>query len=282
MYYRELWQDNELSQSIATENETESEFENLMITEFSDEIDSSFHIIENQQNMDNSNNDALESSTFFEQLKISLSKAELEKFNKFAYKVNIARLKHNITHEGIAALGHAFIEAMAESISPLLMEAIQRFIDSYHLQKKMIRIHDNYVSPVEYSITKNNVKKKFYYIPIIKILNQLLNFELISIILNESASSSSPYVRAQNLFNKLRLVIYGDDFGLANPLGVGKKTQKVFGLYLDIDNWPIYKTKSEDIPALLFVHRETIDFAGSINEILTPLVEDIIKLKVNF
>ena len=79
----------------------------------------------------------------------------------------------------------------------------------------------------------------------------------------------------------MRLILYGDDFGVVNPIGPSKSHQKIFALYLDIENRPANKrSKTQDIPALIFSNRLSIK-VNNIDTILKPLIQDIIRLQVS-
>lgn len=121
---------------------------------------------------------------------------------------------------------------------------------------------------------------KYYYIPIGKILiNFIVDQTIINNVNNEKLESVSPYVRASGMVNTVRLIIYGDDFGFANPIGVSRRNQKMFSVYLDIDNLAHYHTKVHDLPLVLIANRMAIKEC-SMDSVLAPLVADLKSLEV--
>lgn len=220
-------------------------------------------------------------SRFMKQINDWFTNDEKMLFSKFAPKYILTRIQNNITIEGGKQMAEIFLMACGASTREIYREQILQFVSSLYLQRKYVSTSEVYIAPIERKVFFGSVEAKFYYIPIIKTIKQLLSEELISLILEETEETSSEYIRANNLTNKLRLIIYGDDFTVTNPIGTASKTQKIYAAYLDVDNWPIYKTKSNDIPAIFFVHRNTIDKFDSIDKVLEYAVNDLIKLKVN-
>ncbi|KAI2801989.1 hypothetical protein BLOT_010180 [Blomia tropicalis] len=190
-------------------------------------------------------------------------------------------MENNITVKGGEQMAEVFLTTCGSTIREIYREKLSQFVSSLYLQRKYCSLSEFYVGPIERQVCFGSIEKKFYYVPIIKTIKQLLTDELVSIILEETESSCSEYIRNNNLMNKLRLVLYGDDFTVTNPIGNASKNQKIYAAYLDVDNWPLYKTKAHDIPAVFFVHRNTIDKFDSIDKVLEIAVFDLIKLKTN-
>ena len=220
------------------------------------------------------------SSRFFVQINDMFTNEEKILFSKFAPKFILTRMENNITVKGGEQMAEVFLTTCGSTIREIYREKLSQFVSSLYLQRKYCSLSEFYVGPIERQVCFGSIEKKFYYVPIIKTIKQLLTDELVSIILEETESSCSEYIRNNNLMNKLRLVLYGDDFTVTNPIGNASKNQKIYAAYLDVDNWPLYKTKAHDIPAVFFVHRNTIDKFDSIDKVLEIAVFDLIKLKV--
>ncbi|KAJ6219864.1 hypothetical protein RDWZM_005676 [Blomia tropicalis] len=242
------------------EDEDESEFE--------DYFNDSNEIIDNSL------------SNFFNSLKRELTLLEQKHFDEFAKNYMLERINSNVSVEAGQNILNTVLNSPSLTMNTVYVDKMKQFIRSKFLQNSYVESLDSYIPAREIVVPSfdQNKNKKYYYIPIEKTLKTLLTDELISIILNESASSLSEYVLENNLNNKLRIGLYGDDFTITNPIGASSKKQKIFGLYLDINNWPVYKYHASEIPALIFAHRETIEELESINHILKILVSDIKKL----
>ena len=120
----------------------------------------------------------------------------------------------------------------------------------------------------------------FYYSSVSEIIKiHFVNEQLITNVTTERSEDVSQYVRESDMVNAIRIILYGDDFGFTNPIGSGRRNHKIFALYMDVDNGDRYRTKSEDIPALLICNRKTIK-QTSMDEILSPLIKDLLKLEV--
>lgn len=95
-------------------------------------------------------------------------------------------------------------------------------------------------------------------------VQSLFTPELIQRILNETDENVSPYVRICNFINKVRLLVYGDDFTTTNPLApLSSKTNKVLGLYIDIANRLSFDSAdTESIPVVFLAYREEVKKAS--------------------
>ena len=78
--------------------------------------------------------------------------------------------------------------------------------------------------------------------------------------------------------NKLRLILYGDDLVVVNPLNPKQRNPKKFSLYLDFDN--VVTSRARDFPARILNNRRTIKKSESINSILDLLINNIVKIQV--
>lgn len=79
------------------------------------------------------------------------------------------------------------------------------------------------------------------------------------------------------MVNKLRLIIYADDFQMST-----RSTQKVYSVYIGIDNIYSYQRQNVKI-AMLCYRRDIRDLKdlGGVQNVLKPLVDDLVNLKVN-
>lgn len=122
--------------------------------------------------------------------------------------------------------------------------------------KRLAFYKENYtvIEPTEY-VLDGARNRKFIYVPILRILTELLNRdEVLDKVLQEPANSSSQtgqyrsfydslYYKENHLFAgeefHISLGLYVDDFEICNPLGTSKKKHKVCGIYWVIANLPI-------------------------------------------
>lgn len=137
------------------------------------------------------------------------------------------------------------------------------------------------------------VEKVFYYIPILKTLQEQLKsksiLKMVYLDRNCTQANSNSYledfddglfVRTHPLFsteaNALKLLIYYDDMNVANPM-----TNKVHSLglfyYQLVNINPVYRGKLKSIHLFAISKKEHIKEFG-INELLKPLVDDLKRL----
>lgn len=154
---------------------------------------------------------------------------------EFTLRIIVSVLvKHNcvLTHEVTAALAE-----IVEKTNPLTsLSKSGPFATEY---KRTTYYKDNFkvIEPVEYFLESSS-QKKFFYIPILKVLTELLNHDdILDKILQETADQSGQiktyrdglYCKGNPLLSSKSLSIalgmYIDDYEVCNPLGTSKKKQ---------------------------------------------------------
>ncbi|XP_070406635.1 uncharacterized protein [Nothobranchius furzeri] len=147
----------------------------------------------------------------------------------------------------------------------------------------------SFTEPVEF-ILDSSKKKTFQYVPVLRLLSQLLNTKNIqeTILQNQKQSNASNVYRSlhdgsvfkENEFFsgeelRLPLILYTDDFEVCNPLGTSRKKHKVTAVY-----WVF-----ADIPATLrstlnSIHLAILCKADDVKQygypkVLEPLLKDL-------
>lgn len=215
-----------------------------------------------------------------EEAKYYLSEKEYKDLINYGLDLSYLRITESVTAIALSNIAGYHLANCSEPT--LLNQFRQRLAKSVYLQRSIIHLSTCYLAPTEFilnikEVAGKKISKKYYYISLLKQVEEILeDADLVEDILAENECDFSPYIINNNLVNCLRLVVYSDDFGCSNPLGTAKSTQKVFAAYLDCHNttW----TKANDIRALIFAYRASIKAAGGIDEVLKPLVNDLISL----
>lgn len=219
------------------------------------------------------------SSYFLSDARANLSESDYDLLMDMAMQMNEVRATEVSTDAAFksnCAMVLHFCHMMKLTNHPVF-KYLEQLASSIYLQKKVLQMNSAYVSPREHIAIGGG---KFYYIPIKKVLLNRVDQELAKKVLKESSSNSSRYVKEMGSMNKLRLILYGDDFAVVNPLNPKQRNQKIFSLYLDFDN--AVTSRARDFPALILSNRRTIKMSDSINSILDPLIDDIVKIQVMF
>nr|XP_027203281.1 uncharacterized protein LOC113797144 [Dermatophagoides pteronyssinus] len=209
--------------------------------------------------------------------KDKLNEQEYSKYSKLVRKILSARIKDNIPLPSIIRLLPEFIDGQEmRNIRPYL----DKITRSSYLQYEFIKTMPKFIEPFQCHMFN---RRFYYYIPIKNIIqNYILNEELIELIEQENDENVSEYIKLNGFHKKLRLTIYGDEFGITNPLREYAKKYKVYCLYLDIGNHHQPTTKSKNIHLLMIwsVHDQKLA-KKSYEEIVKPLCEDILDLEKN-
>lgn len=80
--------------------------------------------------------------------------------------------------------------------------------------------------------------------------------------------------------NALAIILYYDDLGVANPLGVNSKAQKLSMFYWSLANIdPQVRSTESSIQLLAIVKTEWLKKKGALRRVLEPFVQDILKLQ---
>ena len=102
--------------------------------------------------------------------------------------------------------------------------------------------------------------------------------DLVKIINQETPENVSQYVRSNEFHGKLRLMIYGDEFGVCRAVRESSDNYKQYVIYIDIDN-RIKNSKIKDIHLVLIWRSSDLKKSGrSLEHVTAPLCDDINKL----
>ncbi|XP_075675866.1 uncharacterized protein LOC142644930 [Dermatophagoides pteronyssinus] len=213
-------------------------------------------------------------SEFLMDVKKTLSDADYALFEATCQRILGDRVLHNATGKSIHYLSSFYLNAFCNN--PTLSNYALRMADSSYLQEKFAMTNPLHIQPKPFRLDN---EKSYYYIPIRELLvKYILNDDLVRIINQETTTNVTPYVRNNGFNGKLRLMIYGDEFGICNPLRDSSKKYKVYVLYLDIDNRQ-YTSKKKDIHLLMIWCPDDLKNSNqSLLDIMSPLSEDFLCL----
>nr|XP_046917524.1 uncharacterized protein LOC124497886 [Dermatophagoides farinae] len=158
-----------------------------------------------------------------------------------------------------------------------LKDYLVRISNSSFLQDKFAMMNPNYIQPKKYSLGDDG--SCFYYIPLMEILvKYILNDDLVKIIRQETSENVSQYVRNNGLHGRLRLMIYGDEFGVCRTVRESSDKYKEYVLYIDVDN-RVQNSKIKDIHLVLIWRSSDLKNSGrSLEHVTAPLCQDIARL----
>lgn len=149
------------------------------------------------------------------------------------------------------------------------------------------------IEPVEY-VLDLPLKKTYVYVPILKLLQRLLNRgDVIDIVLEETGKKSQPghietifdgtHFKENLLLSRVEpsisLGLYIDDFEICNPLGTSKKKHKLCAIYWVLANLPVvYRSSLPNIYLALLCKSVDVRKFGY-DRIVDPLLRDIHQLE---
>ncbi|XP_075677163.1 uncharacterized protein LOC113791568 isoform X1 [Dermatophagoides pteronyssinus] len=210
---------------------------------------------------------------FLNTVRNKLSDSDYAIFDSWCQKFIESRVLFNATIPGL----HNSIPTYASTLSnPDLRYYLTRMADSSFLQEKFAMMDARYIQPKAFYLDNG---KSYYYIPIREILTKyVLNDDLVHIIRQENTDNVSPYVRNNGFHGKLRLMIYGDEFGICNPLRESSRKYKVYVLYLDINNRKFTSKKRDVHLLMIWCPNDLKTSSQSLLDIMSPLSGDLLKL----
>ena len=143
-----------------------------------------------------------------------------------------------------------------------------------------------YVKPVEYLIESS--QHTYMYVPVLTSLQQLLQKRDV----HEKVKESTPHVPGQYFSHcdgshyrenqllsdegdKLSIILYVDDFEIANPLGTSKKIHKICGVYWTLANIPAkYRSVLHSTQLALLCNSNDVRQFGY-QKVFAPLLADL-------
>lgn len=197
---------------------------------------------------------------------------------------NILKEHNCISEELMASLTEAL-----QSANPLSLLSREGSLGTEFKRQAFYRHNFTVVEPVEYVLSRQKRSHTVVYVPILKLLSELLKREevLHELRVNKPAEQSGHFTscldgdyfkRNQILSHEdvsLCNTLYIDDFEICNPLGTSRKKHKVCGVYWVLANLPRkYKSSLSSIYLALLCKTEHIKIYGY-NSVLEPLIKDI-------
>jgi len=161
--------------------------------------------------------------------------------------------------------------------------------------KQYYRNHFNIVDPVEF-ILDAKAKKSFHYVPLLKVLQQLLNQkDVLSKVFEKRRQQSVSdqlhyrfFEDGQHFKNnaflsgdelRISLCLYIDDFEICNPLGTSRKTHKLCAVYWILGNLPPGSHSSLASIYLAILCKTNDVKTYGYNRIFEPLLQDLVTLE---
>lgn len=194
--------------------------------------------------------------------------------------------EHNCNTDSSVLRG---IRETLQETNPLCLLSKTGPFGSDYKRSLYFRKHFTVISPVEY-ILDSTRRRTFVYVPILRVLTELLNRNdiLDKVLIEESFTSQSSHFKTfrDGLFFKENLLLsreelsiavglYTDDFEICNPLGTSWKKNKVCAVYWVIANLPVkYRSSLQSIYLALLCNSNDVKTFG-FEKILEPLVKDI-------
>ena len=192
---------------------------------------------------------------------------------------------HNCTSEELVS---SLTEAL-QSSNPLTLLSREGPLGTEYKRQSYYRQNFSVIEPVEYVLSTHKRSHTVVYVPILKLLCELLKRDEVLHVLrvNKPVQQSghyrscldgdyfkrNPILSGQDV--SLCITLYIDDFEICNPLGTSRKKHKVCGVYWTLANLPkIYKSSLSSIYLALLCKTEHIKIYGY-SRVLEPLIKDI-------
>ena len=188
----------------------------------------------------------------------------------------------------------------SEELTSSLTEAVQNAnalnflsregpLGTEHKRQLFYRQNFTVIEPVEYVLSTQERTHTVVYVPILKLLPEVLKREEVLQVLGVSkpieqsghyrSFRDGDYFKENEILSgkdvSLSITLYIDDFEICNPLGTSRKKHKVCGVYWILANLPArYKSSLSSIYLALLCKSEHIKIYGY-NRVLEPLIKDI-------
>uniref|UniRef100_A0A6P6XYD9 Uncharacterized protein LOC113792503 n=1 Tax=Dermatophagoides pteronyssinus TaxID=6956 RepID=A0A6P6XYD9_DERPT len=234
-------------------------------------------IEELQEELEEIKEDSIE-SLFFDQVTTNLSQKSRSRFLDVVVKLNQIRIEHNISVKAIKSISDLYMDLITNPPKESFFnEGISKITKSKYLLDKSIKRMPNYISPIRYKNLKYDIN--FVYMPIKKIIPQLMSEAVTASILKENDSNVSAYVKENKLARTIRLILYADDFGMVNPIGYAKGRHKILAFYMDIDCPIELRQKSRSIPFVILAERNKNLKSENLVLVLKPFIDELLILQ---
>ncbi|XP_049517976.1 uncharacterized protein LOC125943242 [Dermacentor silvarum] len=154
---------------------------------------------------------------------------------------------------------------------------------SSYCRHKYYKTHFQFVPPSEISLglNKQNLASVYHYVPI----ESLIQFLMSSApapqpnMVETSFDLISGQVFKQSQENEIQVVLYQDEFEIANPLGSARGNFKLLGVYMTLGNLPLHCRLQTASMQLVMLCRQRHVKEFSLGQVLRPLTEDLVRLE---
>lgn len=185
----------------------------------------------------------------------------------------------------------AAITEIVKKVNPLSFLSKDGPFSSEYRRATFYKKHFQVIEPIEYVLDATS-RRKFVYIPVLKVLTELLNrndvldkvletehIETVEHLSQYKTYRDGLYYKDNSLLSSedlsIALGLYIDDFEVCNPLGTSKKKHKVCAVYWVISNLPIrYRSSVQSIYLACLCHSNDVKKYGY-GAILEPLIKDL-------
>ena len=192
--------------------------------------------------------------------------------------------KSNVDVESNASLMSLLTDA------PSTVTAFETIFGTSKNRLRFYTAHLPLILPQEISLGTDVRGKNdtFAYIPVLEVLKAWLSHTCLnSIVMNANRQPSNSMLcdafdgslgstcDAFSVVNCLQLLLYFDDFEVANPLGSKRGKYKLFAVYFTILNIPLkYRSKLENMQLVLLAKSKHVEKYG-LDVIFAPLINDL-------
>lgn len=168
------------------------------------------------------------------------------------------------------------------TINNVLPDNLLDNFDTKYKRIKLFKECEEYIEPEMIELSSENNKSSYAYVPILKSLAKtLINKKIIKRPLNISSTythySDGSYYKNNEFFStgdlKIELILFSDDYNLADPLSSAKTKFKTNGVYCKIGNL-IDKFDANPIKLVQLCKTKDIEVFGY-NQVFRRLVEDL-------
>lgn len=166
----------------------------------------------------------------------------------------------------------------------LLEVATSDTLRSTYCRHKYYKERFCFLKPTELllGLNKQNQMSAYHYVPI----DGLVHFLMSSLpfggksFVDETCDDSQLCHSFRNLAeNEIGIILYLDDFEIVNPLGSSKGNFKLLGVYMTLNNLPLYyRSRVNNIQLVMLCRQKDVKQFG-LTEVLRPLTDDMVLLE---
>uniref|UniRef100_L7LW54 Putative zxd family zinc finger c n=1 Tax=Rhipicephalus pulchellus TaxID=72859 RepID=L7LW54_RHIPC len=205
---------------------------------------------------------------------------EMQNIHSLNTEMTLHTLAEAVPAETLAAVSSAFAEDAFSTASFLLSSSYRRH--------KYYKNSFCFVPPTEITlgINKQNIVSVYHYVPIEELM-QFLAF--CAPALSQTAQQNTledcyhDYVACESFKrqeqNVVRLILYLDEFEIANPLGSSRGNYKLLGVYMTLGNLPLHcRSLVQGMQLVMLCRQKDVKEFG-LDKVLEPLTQDLVVLE---